>query len=1192
MKTMTLRTFKPSAAICGVAALLGWLTSAPADPKTWTGTVDGSWLSGGNWSPDALNATGDSVIFDVSSAANLTQTLDQNWGVTNLTVGAAPGAVTLSSGFGVTNSGTIDLSAAAADLTIQAHYHSATASGASAAIAADRTLTLHNTSGNMNNATGPGTLRVKGTKTGQFLDLKGGIALVMDGGSVSAQPPVRMTAGADEIVRVIVTNNGTLNLTGGSGVKINVGNNASGTGVNILKLESGIIAVAFSGSDGANGIFVANNDCEGIFDINGGTVILTNKHTGINSYAGESTLRVPGHAAGKAVVNLNGGVLIVPRVDSVAIPVYDSYFHFNGGVMRANRDSAQWMQGLQHVVVKAGGAILDSSTFNVTIAQSLEGDGASPGGGLTKQGSGILRLSGYNTYTGPTVLAEGTLAVAAATWSYPPESALVASNGTTLNLDVTGGATMLTPSAKLDGTTLNLSYGTLFGNPSQATLNSSSYSGLALSATGTNVINISGTGFGSGVVPLIDYTGTIGGDGFAAFTLGTLPPGVSGVLSNDTASTQIVLLLGEVPAMLTWYGDQTANWDMTTLNWNTGTASYDQTGGVGDIVTFDDTLEPTALNTNVVLTTTLTPTIMQLANAAYEYVFSGPGKLSGPGTLTKTGAGALTLLTANDYSGGSYLTNGLVRLGNNAALGTGAVLLQAAGLSSDGPQARAISNPVSFSGAATLGDSVNNGALTLAGPVNFNGGTRSLTLNSAAVISGGSTNGGINKLGDSTLTFLNCTNTFTTGSSEIRQGTVVLSSALVTSAGAFRPACTIPAGEARLVIGNGSVWENSAAAGSFRVGTQGAAGDPTATNVVDIAGAVRVPNAAPPNGRLMFSSNYIGFVNLLPGGLAAVTAVVSENGATSTAYQEFNFNGGTLRAMTNASSAFMQGLGAAYVRAGGAVVDPDGANITIAQPLLNGGDGGLTKLGTGSLTLSGVNTYAGPTLVSVGTLLVNGDSSAATGGTTVQTGGTLGGNGTLGGAVVVNLGGTLIPGDASLEPLTIAGTLALHGTTVMELSRDAGSPASDRVVGLTGVSYGGSLVLTNVGDSPFQVDDAFVLFNATPGTYSGAFTNIAVPVGYTFDTTRLAVDGSVKVTGIPGTIPNTPTNISHSLAGDQLTISWPSDYAGCILQSQTNALSIGLSGNWVDVPNSANGTSVTLTVDPANGSVFFRLRHP
>ncbi len=86
---------------------------------------------------------------------------------------------------------------------------------------------------------------------------------------------------------------------------------------------------------------------------------------------------------------------------------------------------------------------------------------------------------------------------------------------------------------------------------------------------------------------------------------------------------------------------------------------------------------------------------------------------------------------------------------------------------------------------------------------------------------------------------------------------------------------------------------------------------------------------------------------------------------------EFNFDGGTLK--TSASTeAFMQGLTVANVNSGGAVIDTNGFDITIAQDLLNGdGDGGLTKLGGGTLTLTGANTYTGDTDLQAGTLSIN-----------------------------------------------------------------------------------------------------------------------------------------------------------------------------------------------------------------------------
>lgn len=79
---------------------------------------------------------------------------------------------------------------------------------------------------------------------------------------------------------------------------------------------------------------------------------------------------------------------------------------------------------------------------------------------------------------------------------------------------------------------------------------------------------------------------------------------------------------------------------------------------------------------------------------------------------------------------------------------------------------------------------------------------------------------------------------------------------------------------------------------------------------------------------------------------------------------------------------------------------------------------------------------------------------------------------------------------------------------------------------------------------------------------------------------------------IPGTVNLTPTNITSSLSGNQLTLSWPADHLGWVLQSQTNSLSSGITSTWSDVLGSETNTQAVITIDPANPTVFFRLRSP
>ena len=113
----------------------------------------------------------------------------------------------------------------------------------------------------------------------------------------------------------------------------------------------------------------------------------------------------------------------------------------------------------------------------------------------------------------------------------------------------------------------------------------------------------------------------------------------------------------------------------------------------------------------------------------------------------------------------------------------------------------------------------------------------------------------------------------------------------------------------------------------------------------------------------------------LSGGTLSVPQVQNAPGAAGSLY----FNGGTLQATASSadfitlgsddlSGRFNSGGGTLnnYVQAGGAVIDTNGNAVTINQPLLHsaaGLDGGLTKVGGGTLTLTAVNTYDGGTII-------------------------------------------------------------------------------------------------------------------------------------------------------------------------------------------------------------------------------------
>jgi len=107
--------------------------------------------------------------------------------------------------------------------------------------------------------------------------------------------------------------------------------------------------------------------------------------------------------------------------------------------------------------------------------------------------------------------------------------------------------------------------------------------------------------------------------------------------------------------------------------------------------------------------------------------------------------------------------------------------------------------------------------------------------------------------------------------------------------------------------------------------------------------------------------------------------------------------------------------------------------------------------------------------------------------------------------------------------------------------------------------------------------------------HSGNFTSVIGTPGTGLGWSFNPANGTVTV--VTGLASN-PTNITVSVTGGTMTLSWPADHLGWLLQSQTNTLSTGLGTNWADMSGSAAVTSMSLPIVPANPTVFYRLRHP
>jgi outer membrane autotransporter protein len=246
-----------------------------------------------------------------------------------------------------------------------------------------------------------------------------------------------------------------------------------------------------------------------------------------------------------------------------------------------------------------------------------------------------------------------------------------------------------------------------------------------------------------------------------------------------------------------------------------------------------------------------------------------------------------------------------------------------------------------------------------------------------------------------------------------------------------------------------------------------------------------------------------------PGGLSKVGAGTLTLSGQSTYTGATGVNAGTLQAgAVNAFSPF-----SAFTVASGATLDLASFNqaigslagaggVTLGSATLTTGNdntstifsgtisgtGGLTKVGSGMLLLTGANTYAGPTNINAGILDVNGSLASTV---FVNAGGTLMGNGTIGGLNVLG-GGTIAPGN-SIGTLNVAGNVSFAPGSIYQVEANAAGQSDKIVAGGTAALTGGSVqVLAQNGTYARQT--RYTILTASSGvsnTFTGVTSNFA-----------------------------------------------------------------------------------------------------
>jgi autotransporter-associated beta strand protein len=173
----------------------------------------------------------------------------------------------------------------------------------------------------------------------------------------------------------------------------------------------------------------------------------------------------------------------------------------------------------------------------------------------------------------------------------------------------------------------------------------------------------------------------------------------------------------------------------------------------------------------------------------------------------------------------------------------------------------------------------------------------------------------------------------------------------------------------------------------------------------------------------------------------------------------------------------------------------------------------------------------------------------------------------------------------------LVGNLALRLNSGTQILAGTNSYTGNTIVS------GGTLELvlpTLAASSTVIISNSAILqldFTATNQVSALVLNGVNQPAGVYNSTTSspfITGPGSLLVSAIA----TNPTNITAVVNGNQYTLSWPASHKGWRLQAQTNSLSVGLSDNWATVPGSTTTNQISVPINPANGSVFFRLTYP